>query len=204
MRLLLVACVLGSCLSLPTLLSKKAWVQLNLSTNSNEPIIIELDGEVAPVTTANFLKLVESGMYEDTVFHRVIPGFVAQGGDPTQTHDASKRHSEPSTTIPLEVRSMEQQEIHYSSPLPSGEHPVLKHEIGSVAMARTNDPNSASAQFYFVTGPEQNVQHLNGGYVVFGKVVQGLDVIMKIKQGDYVMASHILEPEKLKYGTKNL
>jgi peptidyl-prolyl cis-trans isomerase B (cyclophilin B) len=115
--------------------------------------------EEAPITTSNFIELANRNFYEGLKFHRVEPGFVIQGGCPygTGTGGSDKK-------IKLEVS------------------PTLKHgEAGAVAMARSNDPNSASSQFYITLGP---AAFLDGNYAVFGRVVEGLDVVQQIRKGD--------------------
>jgi peptidyl-prolyl cis-trans isomerase B (cyclophilin B) len=131
----------------------------------------ELKAEVfldeAPITSKNFLKLVRKGFYDGLTFHRVEPNFVVQGGDPKG--DGTGGSDEK---IPLEVK------------------PELKHELGSLAMARSTDPNSASSQFYFVIGDGQNpnkpASFLDMNYAVFGKVQgDGLDsVVRELTIGD--------------------
>ncbi len=129
-------------------------------------IKVELFQEDAPITTNNFLDLVNRGFYNGVVFHRYEPGFCIQGGDPTGTgrggfiDPATKRER----NIQLEVS------------------PKLKHsEAGMIAMARTPDPNSASSQFYFTLGP---ASFLDGQYAVFGKVTEGLNVVKELRKGD--------------------
>ena len=115
--------------------------------------------EEAPITTSNFIDLAGRNFYDGLKFHRVEPGVVIQGGCPygTGTGGSDKK-------IKLEVS------------------PNLKHgEAGAVAMARSNDPNSASSQFYITLGP---AAFLDGNYAVFGRVVEGLDVIELIRKGD--------------------
>ncbi len=118
----------------------------------------ELYVSKAPITTANFISLANSGFYNGLKFHRVEPGFVVQGGDPKGdgTGGSGKQ-------IPLEI------------------NPELKHVKGALAMARTNDPNSATSQFYITLA---DIPFLNGNYAVFGKVVRGMDVVEKLKVGD--------------------
>ncbi len=129
---------------------------------------LELDGKAAPLTVANFLKLVDSGFYDGTVFHRVIPGFMAQGGGYTPGF----KLKETADTIPNE----------------SGNG--LQNERGTIAMARTNDPHSAGAQFFINvvdnvnTNPEtanlDPVKHSSRGrwgYTVFGFVFEGMEVV---------------------------
>ncbi len=105
----------------------------------------------ASITTANFIELAESGFYNGLTFHRYEPGFVIQGGDPRGDGTGGSNK-----TIPLEI------------------HPDLKHVEGAVGMARAMDPNSASSQFYITLAP---AHFLDGKYAVFGKVIEGLDVV---------------------------
>ncbi len=114
----------------------------------------ELYDDKAPKTVSNFLNLVKDGFYDGKTFHRVIKGFVVQGGCPKGDGTGST-----DKTIPLET------------------DPSLKHENGALSMARSQDPNSASCQFYICDGPQHG---LDGNYAVFGKVVEGKDVIKKL------------------------
>ena len=118
---------------------------------------IELDPEKAPITSANFLKYVDAKFYDGKIFHRVIPNFMAQGGG----FDENLR--EPPTGSGIQNESTN----------------GLKNDRGTIAMARTSDPNSATAQFFI---NYKNNDFLNGqagraGYAVFGKVVKGMDVV---------------------------
>ena len=117
-------------------------------------IKMELHEEKAPITTANFIKLAKSGFYNGLIFHRVIKGFMIQGGDPTGTGSGGSRD-----TIVLET------------------HQELNHADGAVSMARTNDPNSASSQFFICDGAQP---HLDGNYAVFGQVIEGIEVVRAI------------------------
>lgn len=122
----------------------------------------------APITTKNFVELVERKFYDGLKFHRYAPGFVIQGGDPKGDGSGGSEK-----TIKLEVS------------------PKLKHDAaGVMAMARTSDPNSASSQFYFTLAP---APHLDMGYAVFGKVTKGLDVVLSLRAGD-VMKKVYLKP----------
>src|SRR5262245_17556822 len=115
--------------------------------------------DLAPTTAGNFVELAEKNFYNGLKFHRVEPGFVIQGGCPHGTGTGGSGKN-----IPLEVS------------------PNLKHgEAGAVAMARANDPNSASSQFYITLSP---TPFLDGKYAVFGRVVEGLDVVRQIRVGD--------------------
>lgn len=120
--------------------------------------VIELNLEKAPKTAGNFIKLAKQGFYNGLTFHRVVPDFVVQGGDPNGNGTGG-----PGYTIPFEETG-------------------LKHEDGAVAMARKgDDKNSAGSQFYICLGPQHQ---LDGDYAVFGKVIQGMDVVRKIQQYD--------------------
>lgn len=122
-------------------------------------ITLTLAGADAPGHVANFVKLAQAGYYTGVTFHRVVPDFVAQAGDPTGTGAGG-----PGYRINFE-----------QSP--------LKHEKGALGMARTQDPNSAGSQFYITL---EATPHLDGGYVVFGRVADGMDVVAQIEQGDVI------------------
>lgn len=128
--------------------------------------------EKAPISTKNFIDLAESGFYNGLVFHRYVPGFVIQGGDPTGTGTGGS-----GKTIPLEVNS------------------ALKHELGAVGMARSQDPNSATSQFYVTLDATPS---LDGSYAVFGKVVEGMDIVKKLRQGDKMLKVTIEAPKETK------
>lgn len=117
---------------------------------------------LAPITTRNFIELAEKGFYNELTFHRYVPGFVIQGGCPLGTGTGDAGH-----TIPLEVT------------------PELKHnKAGMVAMARAQDPNSASCQFYITLAP---ASHLDMKYAIFGEVIEGLENVMALRQGDRML-----------------
>ena len=122
-------------------------------------IRIEVDEKAAPITAANFLKLVKEGFYDGLTFHRVISGFMVQGGDPTGTGTGGSKD-----TIKGEFAS-------------NGYNNQLKHTRGVISMARTMDPNSASSQFFIM---HADAPHLDGQYAAFGKVVEGMGVIDQI------------------------
>lgn len=124
-------------------------------------IVIELDHEKAPVTVKNFLEYVEEGFFDGTIFHRVIPDFMVQGGG--FTADMQRKPTHP----PIVNEAVKE----------------LKNDRGTVAMARTNDPDSATSQFFINHKNNDSlnyVENLNAGYAVFGKVVEGMDVVDKI------------------------
>ena len=140
---------------------------IKLTTNHGA-ITLELDAEKAPKTVANFLSYVESGHYDGTIFHRVIGNFMIQGGG------MGVGMKEKETLAPIE------NEAAMSSKA------GLKNDRYTVAMARTNDPHSATAQFFINVADNDFLNHRapsgqGWGYCVFGRVVDGMDVVDKIK-----------------------
>jgi peptidyl-prolyl cis-trans isomerase B (cyclophilin B) len=128
-------------------------------------IQIELDFDKAPVTAANFLAYAKSGFYDGTIFHRVIDNFMIQGGG-----FASGMQQKPT-----------------EKPIQNEADNGLSNDIGTLAMARTSDPHSASAQFFINVADNTFLNHKNKtvqgwGYAVFGKVTDGMDVVNRIKQ----------------------
>ena len=119
----------------------------------------ELYPEIAPETVANFVKLVEDSFYDGLIFHRVIPGFMIQGGCPNGTGMGGPGH-----TIKGEFAM-------------NGFKNDLKHERGVLSMARAMDPNSAGSQFFIMV---EDAPHLDGQYAAFGKITEGLDAADKI------------------------
>ncbi len=135
-----------------------------IKTNHGD-ISIELDKVNTPNTTKNFLQYVNSGFYDGTIFHRVIDGFMIQGGG----FDAKMQQKKTGTPIQHEAKVGNQ------------------NKRGTIAMARTNDPHSATAQFFINVVDNDFLDHKNQtpngwGYCVFGRVVDGLDVVDKIKK----------------------
>ncbi len=146
-------------------------------------IEIELDSESSPTTVANFLGYVQSGFYEGTIFHRVIPGFMVQGGGFT----AEARQKETNAPIRLESNN------------------GLKNTAGTVAMARTTAPHSATSQFFINTVDNAFLDYSpgNDGYAVFGKVVSGMDVVHEIEgvqtgAGDWPLETIVIRNAYLK------
>jgi len=136
---------------------------ITLHTNHGD-IAIELDFEHAPKTAANFLRYCLDDFYAGTIFHRVIDGFMIQGGG----MDADMREKRGRAPIENEADN------------------GLKNDIGTLAMARTNDPHSASAQFFINVANNDFLNHTGKnprgwGYAVFGRVVEGMDVVERIK-----------------------
>ncbi len=119
----------------------------------------ELYPEIAPETVKNFVDLVEKGFYDGTIFHRVIPGFMIQGGDPTGTGTGG-----PGYSIKGEFSA-------------NGFENKLEHDRGVLSMARSMDPNSAGSQFFIMVAKSP---HLDGQYAAFGKVIEGMEAADKI------------------------
>jgi peptidyl-prolyl cis-trans isomerase B (cyclophilin B) len=134
--------------------------QVQIKTTKGD-IVIELFPDKAPISTENFLKYVDEGTYKGTIFHRVIPGFMIQGGGFTTAMSQKKTHA----------------------PIVNEAANGLKNDRGTLSMARTNDPNSATAQFFINLVDNSFLNNTNGkkdaadGYAVFGKVVSGMDVV---------------------------
>lgn len=177
-------------------------------TTSRGRVLIDLDGTAAPLTAGNFLDLVRRGVYTGTAFHRVVRDpqpFVVQGGDPLSAQAAVPAASwgqgswiDPATNaprfIPLELKRKNDGRPRYGTvlegPRISGEL-KLPHHRGAVAMARSQDPNSASAQFYVALA---DLPELDGRYAVFGTVVEGMPVIDAIRQGDRIVRAEVVGP----------
>jgi peptidyl-prolyl cis-trans isomerase B (cyclophilin B) len=150
--------------------SRQAIIETNKGT-----ITIELHEDKAPITAGNFIDLVQRGFYDGLTFHRYEPGFVVQGGCPRG--NGTGGFTDPQTgrerRIKLEVT------------------PELKHgEAGGVAMARSQDPNSASCQFYITLGP---AAFLDMNYAVFGRVVDGMEAVKQLRAGDSMKSVKIAE-----------
>ena len=136
---------------------------------SRGPIVLELYPQYAPKTVNNFVFLANQGFYDGVTFHRVIDGFMIQGGDPSGTGRGG-----PGYRFEDEVR----------------DNP-LRHETGVISMANAG-PNTNGSQFFITHGPQP---HLDGRHTVFGKVVSGMDVVNKIRQGDKITRIVIEEKE---------
>jgi peptidyl-prolyl cis-trans isomerase A (cyclophilin A) len=150
--------VLAAALSL-ALAALPAWAQkVRLATSAGD-IVLELDAEKAPKTVANFVAYVKAGHYNGTIFHRVIDGFMIQGGG----MDAQLREKATRAPIALEAGK------------------GLSNVRGAIAMARTNNPDSATAQFFINVADNPRLDSFGGGYAVFGRVLEGMDVVDRIK-----------------------
>jgi peptidylprolyl isomerase len=135
-------------------------------------VVIELRPELAPKTVARFKELVRKGFYDGLTFHRVISGFMAQGGDP-------QGDGKGGSGVNL-----------------AAEFSKEKHVRGTVSMARRlDDPNSADSQFFIVI---RETNDIDGKYTVFGRVVQGMDHVDRIKKGSKALDGKVLQPDKIK------
>ncbi|WP_078546615.1 peptidylprolyl isomerase [Litchfieldia alkalitelluris] len=134
---------------------------ITITMQNNDTMKVELYPQIAPNTVENFISLVEQGFYDGLVFHRVLPGFMIQGGDPQGTGMGG-----PGYSIPGEFSS-------------NGFNNTLSHERGVISMARTQDPNSAGSQFFIMV---EEAPHLDGEYAAFGKVLEGIEVADQIVQ----------------------
>ena len=131
-------------------------------------ITVEMYEDKAPITAGNFIDLVERGFYDGLKFHRYEPGFVIQGGDPRG--NGTGGFVDPQTGRERRIK------LEVSPELPHG-------EAGAVAMARSQDPNSASSQFYITLG---KAAFLDMNYAVFGRVVDGMDAVKQLRAGDSI------------------
>ena len=135
--------------------------RVRIEMENGDVMVLELYPEVAPLTVANFEKLVSQGFYDGLIFHRVIPGFMIQGGDPEGTGMGGSPE-----TIRGEFAA-------------NGVMNPLKHERGVISMARTMAPNSASSQFFIM---HKDAPHLDGSYAAFGRVVEGIEAVDHIAE----------------------
>lgn len=160
-----------------------AWAQnVKLATSAGD-IVIQLDAVKSPKSVANFLQYVKDGHYDGTLFHRVIRDFMIQGGG--MTADMKPKPTRP--PIALESRN------------------GLSNERGTVAMARTGDPNSATSQFFINVVNNARLDSANSpdgnGYAVFGKVVSGMEVVDKIRAAKTQFGDVPVEPITIKKAT---
>lgn len=140
---------------------------VTMEMSSGETVTIELYPKIAPTTVENFISLINQGFYDGLIFHRVMPEFMAQGGDPSGDGTGG-----PGYSI-------------YGEFSENGFSNDLKHDIGVISMARSNEPNSAGSQFFIVTN-EQSYLSLDGKYAGFGKVIDGMDVVYNIVNSETV------------------
>ncbi len=140
-------------------MSIKGKYYFTLKIKNYGEIKLELDADVAPITVENFIKLVNTNFYDGLTFHRIIPGFMIQGGDPLG--DGTGGSDE---TIKGEFKL-------------NGKKNRISHQRGTISMARSRSYDSASSQFFIV---HKNSQFLDGQYAAFGKVIEGMEIIDKI------------------------
>ncbi|MEO0232621.1 MAG: peptidylprolyl isomerase [candidate division WOR-3 bacterium] len=158
----------------------KEPLKILIKTNKGE-FLCELYPQYAPKTVKNFVKLSKLGFYDGLIFHRYVPDFVIQGGDPYGTGYGNAGYN-----IPLEINEK------------------AKHVEGALGIARAQDPNSGSCQFYITL---KETPHLDGNYTVFGKVIKGMDVVKKLRKGDIIEKIEIMEDTqkiKMKEKVKNV
>ena len=157
---------------------EKAAKEVAVFKTSAGELVVEFWPETAPNTVANFIKLAKKGFYDGTAFHRIIKGFMIQGGDP-QSKDASKEERWGTGGAGEQIKA---------------EFSERKHEFGVISMARSASPDSASSQFFICL---EGAQALNGKYTCFGKLIKGEDVLKKLGSTP-VGASGSGEPSKPK------
>ncbi len=150
---------------------------VTITMENDKEIIAELYPKIAPNTVANFISLIEDGFYNDLIFHRVIPGFMIQGGDPEGIGTGG-----PGYSIPGEFQS-------------NGFDNELKHERGVLSMARSSHPDSAGSQFFIMV---KQSSHLDGDYAAFGKVIEGIEVVDEIVAAQRDETDKPLEDQSIK------
>ncbi len=137
--------------------------KVRIEMENGDVIDLELDREAAPLTVENFMGLVKEGFYDGLIFHRVIYNFMIQGGDPTGTGMGG---------------SKKQIKGEFSS---NGVNNPIRHDRGAISMARSQNPDSASSQFFIV---HKDAPHLDGQYAAFGHVTAGMDAVDRIAECD--------------------
>lgn len=155
------------------LLSGKHYVNINIKDKGT--IKAELDADAAPITVTNFVKLVEEGFYDGLTFHRIIEGFMMQGGDPTGTGMGSADQ-----TIVGEFAN-------------NGMDNPISHTRGTISMARSAKPDSASCQFFIM---HQDGTYLDGDYAAFGHVTEGMEIVDDICENTTGQDSNGIVPEE--------
>jgi len=185
-------------------LNGKATVEMVVK---GETVTMEIDGTNAPITAGNFIDLVQRGVYNGLVFHRVVRDpqpFVVQGGDPQSkdTNFPAERLGtgsfiDPATSkpryVPLEIKPQGADKPLYHQTFEAAgvtTKPKLQHTRGAVAMARSSLPDSASSQFYIAL---TDLSFLDGNYAVFGYVTQGMETVDKIQQGDRIESIRVVK-----------
>ena len=150
---------------------------VTIEMENGDIIKVELYPEVAPNTVNNFISLVKKGFYDGIIFHRVIRGFMIQGGCPDGTGMGGPEYS---------IKGEFSQ---------NGFKNDLKHEAGVISMARTMMPNSAGSQFFIM---HENSPHLDGAYAAFGKVIEGMENVNKISETQTTFGDRPVVPQTMK------
>ena len=148
-----------------------------IEMENGKTMTFELDESAAPITVGNFVKLAKEGFYDGLIFHRVIEGFMIQGGDPTGTGFGGPGH-----TIKGEFAS-------------NGVKNPIKHKRGTISMARSANPNSAGSQFFVM---HADAPHLDGDYAAFGIMTDGFDTLDGIAKTDTDYSDRPLKEQKIK------
>lgn len=156
---------------------------VTIDMEGGDMIVLELYPGIAPNTVKNFIYLAEIGFYDETIFHRVIPGFMIQGGDPT-----GRGTGGPGYNIKGEFLSNG-----FSAN-------AIKHRAGTISMARAADPDSAGSQFFIM---DADAPHLDGQYAAFGRVIEGMDVVHKIANTQRDRNDRPLTAQKIQIVTVN-
>lgn len=151
-------------------------INIKIEMENGGTIRAELYPDIAPITVENFVKLIKNQFYDGLIFHRVIPGFMIQGGDPEGNGMGG-----PGYSIKGEFLS-------------NGFKNDLKHTRGVLSMARAMDPNSAGSQFFIMVA---DAPHLDGDYAGFGKVIEGMDVVDQIVSAERDMWDKPLEDQRI-------
>ena len=152
-------------------------INIKIIMENGKEMEAELYPEIAPATVENFVKLINEKFFDGIIFHRVIPGFMIQGGDPTGTGMGGSKE-----TIRGEF-------------LANGFVNNLKHERGVLSMARTMDPNSASSQFFIM---HETSPHLDGQYAAFGRITKGIEVVDEIASVETDFRDKPVVPQTIK------
>lgn len=156
---------------------------VTIEMENGDVIKVELYPDIAPNTVRNFISLVQNKFYDGIIFHRVIRGFMIQGGDPEGTGMGG-----PGYCIKGEFSYN-----HFEN--------NLKHTAGVISMARSQNPDSAGSQFFIM---HKDAPHLDGSYAAFGKVIEGMEVVNKIAETKTDYSDRPLEPQVMKFVTVEL
>lgn len=152
-------------------------IRIRITMENGKQMEAELYPDIAPATVENFVSLINEKFFDGIIFHRVIKGFMIQGGDPTGTGMGGSEK-----TIKGEFAS-------------NGFNNELKHTRGVLSMARTMDPNSASSQFFIM---HEDAPHLDGQYAAFGKITKGIEVVDEIASAATDFRDKPLEEQKIR------